>query len=38
MLEYTSTSLGHTILTNALGFQRRRLVDGNLAETFGSLD
>jgi hypothetical protein len=38
MLEYTSTFLGHTMLTNALGFQQRRRIDGDLAETFGSVD
>ncbi|SHL05205.1 Zinc carboxypeptidase [Haladaptatus paucihalophilus DX253] len=38
MLEYTATFLSHTMLTNALGFTQRRYVNGDLVETFGTLD
>ncbi|MFH5801454.1 M14 family zinc carboxypeptidase [Haladaptatus sp. CMAA 1911] len=38
MLEYTTTFLSHTVLTNALGFEQRRYVNGELVETFGTLD
>ncbi|WP_327053885.1 M14 family metallopeptidase [Halomicrococcus gelatinilyticus] len=38
MLEYTSTFLSHTVLTNALGFEQRRFVDGELVDTFGTLE
>lgn len=35
LLEYTPTFLGHTMLTNALGFVQRRYVDGELDSKFG---
>ncbi|WP_137285854.1 M14 family metallopeptidase [Halorussus salinisoli] len=35
LLEYTPTFLGHTMLTNALGFVQNRYVDGELDSTFG---
>ncbi|WP_458190622.1 M14 family zinc carboxypeptidase [Haladaptatus sp. NG-WS-4] len=35
MLEYTPTFLGHTMLTNALGFVQNRYVDGDLTARFG---
>ncbi|SEO72899.1 Zinc carboxypeptidase [Halogranum amylolyticum] len=37
VLEYTTTFLGHTMLTNALGYRQRRVVDGDLVETFGDV-
>ncbi|WP_330633127.1 M14 family zinc carboxypeptidase [Halocatena halophila] len=37
LLEHTTTFLGHTMLTNALGYRQRRFVDGELVATFGSL-
>ena len=37
MLEYTVTFLGHTMLTNALGYQQVRLVDEEPVLRFGSL-
>lgn len=38
MLEYTTTFLSHTVLTNALGFTQRRYVNGELVESFGTTD
>jgi hypothetical protein len=35
MLEYTTSFLGHTMLTNALGYQQRRFVNGERVTTFG---
>ena len=37
VLEYTATFLGHTMLTNALGYRQRRFVDGDLVGTFGGV-
>lgn len=37
MLEYTATFLGHTMLTNALGYQQVRLVNEEPILRFGSL-
>ncbi len=37
LLAHTTTFLGHTMLTNALGYRQRRFVDGELVATFGSL-
>jgi hypothetical protein len=37
MLEYTATFLGHTMLTNALGYQQVRYVNGERVGTFGTL-
>lgn len=37
MLEYTAAFLGHTMLTNALGYQQVRFVDGEPVLRFGSL-
>ncbi len=37
MLEYTATFLGHTMLTNALGYQQVRFVNGEPVLRFGSL-
>ncbi|WP_303647880.1 M14 family zinc carboxypeptidase [Haloarchaeobius amylolyticus] len=33
--EYTVSFLGHTVLTNALGFVQKRYVNGDLVKTFG---
>jgi hypothetical protein len=38
MLEYTATFLGHTMLTNALGYQQKRFVNGERVATFGELE
>ncbi len=35
LLEHTPTFLGHTMLTNALGYRQRRYVDGDLVDTVG---
>jgi hypothetical protein len=37
VLEYTATFLGHTMLTNALGYRQRRFVDGDLVKSFGDV-
>jgi hypothetical protein len=38
MLEYTTTFLGHTMLTNAIGYQQKRFVNGERVATFGELE
>ncbi|WP_101295644.1 M14 family zinc carboxypeptidase [Halegenticoccus soli] len=37
LLEYTATFLGHTMLTNALGYRQERYVDGELVATYGGV-
>jgi hypothetical protein len=38
LLDYTVAFLGHVMLTNALGYQQNRFVDGERVKTFGDVD
>ncbi|WP_266074815.1 hypothetical protein [Haladaptatus caseinilyticus] len=38
LLDYTVSFLGHTMLTNALGYQQTRYVNGQQVSTFGDID
>nr|WP_205596899.1 hypothetical protein [Halostella limicola] len=37
MADYTLSFIGHTLLCNALGFEQRRYVEGELVGTWGEL-
>lgn len=37
MADYATSFMGHTVLLNALGFEQRRYVDGELVGTWGEL-
>ena len=37
MADYAVSFMGHTLLCNALGFQQRRYVDGELVRTYGEV-
>ena len=38
LLDYTVAFLGHVMLTNALGYQQNRFVDGERVKSFGDVD